>query len=75
MATSFYGWDVKLVYALMAALFVMEMIGVFNPRFITITFFVRAHTRLWIRWMILGWMIYHFGIPTKAELLAILSGS
>lgn len=53
-------WDVVAMYLAMAVIFVFEMLGVFSPRYITITHIVREHVPLWARGMIIGWLFVHF---------------
>lgn len=62
MLKQFVRWDVLLLLALGAAIFVLEILGIVNPRFATITALIRASIPRWARWMILGWLMFHFGV-------------
>lgn len=48
--------------ALFAAIATWEFLGVAGVIPYTITYFIRSVTPLWARWMILGWLCYHFGL-------------
>ena len=54
-------WDLIVMWSLFGAIFVFEMMGVFG-HFVTITETIRTFIPRWARWMILGWLIYHFGV-------------
>lgn len=51
--------DVIAMCVAMGILFTLEMLGVFNDRYITITAIIRSLPK-WSRSMILGWLAYHF---------------
>lgn len=53
-------WDVVAICVAMSILFIIEMLGVFVPRYVTITAIVRAYVPKWVRAMVLGWLVYHF---------------
>lgn len=53
-------WDLILMFALMAAIFVVEMLGVFNPRLVTITQIVKDFIPIPVRIMICSWICWHF---------------
>lgn len=53
-------WDLILMFVLMAAIFTVEMVGVFSPRMVTITQIVKAIIPLSIRFMLCAWVFYHF---------------
>jgi hypothetical protein len=44
----------------MAAIFIFEMIGVFSPRMITITAIIKSLVPMSCRFMIVGFLIWHF---------------
>lgn len=52
--------DYIAMFIAMAILFVLEMMGVFGQKYVTITGIVRAYMPAWARAMVLGWMCYHF---------------
>lgn len=56
----YFRWDVVAMTIALAVVFAFEMLGVFGARYITITAIVRTVLPLWLRAMILGWMVYHF---------------
>jgi hypothetical protein len=53
-------WDVVLMSLALAVVFTFEMLGIFVPKYVTITAIVRAYIPKWLRAMILGWLCYHF---------------
>jgi hypothetical protein len=53
-------WDLILMFALMAAIFTVEMLGVFNPRLVTITQIVKDFIPIPVRIMICSWLCWHF---------------
>jgi len=52
-------WDVIAMCISMAVLFVLEMLGVFGHKFVTITAIVRLAPK-WILSMVWGWLGWHF---------------
>jgi hypothetical protein len=58
----YINWDVLLMLVLFGVIGTLEMVGVFNRHFITITAIIRASIPRPFRWMILGWLTYHFGV-------------
>jgi hypothetical protein len=60
--SKFPQWNLTVMYVLFAVIFGFEMLGVFNSHFVTITAIIRDFIPRWARWMILGWMTYHFGV-------------
>jgi hypothetical protein len=55
----FRRWDVIAMCLAMAILFVLEMLGVFTDRYVTITAIVRSVPR-WALSMVWGWLGWHF---------------
>lgn len=55
-------WDLIAMLAMFAAIAALEFVGVINAQFVTITGIIRASIPRQFRWMILGWLNYHFGI-------------
>lgn len=53
-------WDLVLMFALMAAIFTVEMLGVFSPRMVTITQIVKAAIPIQIRLLVVTWLAWHF---------------
>ena len=51
----------------LSVVFGFEMLGVFGDRYVTITALARTYIPLWLRSMILGWMVYHFTIAKAAH--------
>ena len=52
-------WDMCAMLTAMAILFLLEMLGVFGHRYVTITAIVRLTPR-WILAMVWGWLGWHF---------------
>jgi hypothetical protein len=55
----FKRWDVIAMCVAMAILFVLEMLGVFTHRYVTITAIVRSLPK-WALAMAWGWLGFHF---------------
>jgi membrane associated rhomboid family serine protease len=55
-------WDLVTMFALLSAIFVFEMLGVFNPRLVTLTQIIKAFIPMPVRIMILAWVCWHFVI-------------
>lgn len=55
-------WNVILWCGGLGLLFVLEFLGIFNVKDATLTRIICDTIPSWLRWMILGWLIYHFGI-------------
>lgn len=53
-------WDVVALLIAMGIVFVLEMLGVFTDRYVTITAIVRTFIPKWFRAMVCGWLLYHF---------------
>jgi hypothetical protein len=53
-------WDLVLMVALLTAVTVFELLGVFNPKFITITALIKSTIPMQIRVMIYSWLGWHF---------------
>lgn len=53
-------WDLVIMCVALALVFAFEMLGVFCPRFVTITALCRDFIPRWLRAMICGWLVYHF---------------
>jgi hypothetical protein len=53
-------WDLVVMFCLMGALTVFEMLGVFSPRLITITQILKALVPMPVRIMVLAWLCWHF---------------
>jgi hypothetical protein len=56
-------WDLIAMAIAMGVVFGFEMFGVFSARYVTITAIVRAFVPMWLRWMIWGWLGWHFLLP------------
>lgn len=46
----------------LSVVFAFEMLGISSDQYVTITSLARAYLPLWLRSMILGWLVYHFTI-------------
>lgn len=59
-------WDVIAMFASIATILTFEFLGVFDPKYVTITAIVRAYVPKWARALMLGaffsWLYYHFVI-------------
>lgn len=55
-------WDLIVMFCLMAAIFAVEMLGVFSPRMVTITQIVKDFVPIPCRVMVLAWLTWHFFI-------------
>jgi hypothetical protein len=53
-------WDLFMMFGLMAAIFIFELVGVFSPRLVTITQIVKATVPIPVRIMICSWICWHF---------------
>lgn len=53
-------WDLVLMFSLMAAILVVELLGVFSPRLVTITQIVKATIPMPVRIMLCSWIFWHF---------------
>lgn len=53
-------WDLVVVFILMAAMFTFEMLGVFSPHMVTITQIIKSYVPMPFRFMVIGWLIWHF---------------
>lgn len=53
-------WDLILMFSLMAAIFTIEMLGVFSPRMVTITQIIKDFIPIPVRIMICAWVCWHF---------------
>lgn len=58
--SQFVRWDTVSITIAIAILVVLELLGVFNDRYVTITYLVRTFIPLPARAAIIGWMWYHF---------------
>jgi len=54
--------DVISMFVLFGVIATLEFLGVFNRHFVTITYIIRGLIPVWLRWMILGWLTWHFGV-------------
>jgi hypothetical protein len=59
---NFPTWDKSLFFALFFILAGMEFLGIFDSKYVTITGIICYYIPVWCRWMILGWLIFHFGV-------------
>lgn len=50
-------WAIPIAYEL-----AIEFYAIANPNYPTLTSILRWIIPIWVRWMILGWLIYHFGV-------------
>lgn len=60
-------WTCVLWTAILALVGVVEILGL--RRFhgaIPLTWMIRDSLPAWARWMLLGWMLYHFGVLTNS---------
>ena len=48
------------MFVAMSILLVLEMLGVFGHKYVTITAIVRAYMPMWVRAMVWGWLGLHF---------------
>lgn len=55
-------WDLILMCLALSVVFAFEMLGISSDQYVTITSLARAYLPLWLRSMILGWLVYHFTI-------------
>lgn len=53
-------WDLILMFSLMAAIFTIEMLGVFSPRMVTITQIIKDFIPIPVRIMLVSWLAWHF---------------
>lgn len=53
-------WDLIVMFALFATIFIFEMLGVFSPKMITITQIIKDCVPIPCRVMILAWLVWHF---------------
>ena len=53
-------WDLVIMFVLLAAIFVFEMMGVFSPKLITITQIIKDFVPMPVRWMVIAWLFWHF---------------
>jgi len=59
-------WTCALWFALIGAVGLVEFLGL--VRFhgaIPLTWLIRDSIPAWVRWMLLGWLAYHFGVLTN----------
>jgi hypothetical protein len=55
-------WDLIVMFALLATIFIFELLGVFNPKMITITAIIKDFVPIPCRVMVLAWLVWHFFI-------------
>jgi hypothetical protein len=53
-------WDLTVMLALLATIFAVEMVGVFNAHYITLTKIIKTFVPLPVRIMICFWVLWHF---------------
>lgn len=53
-------WDLIAMFIGMAVIFTFEMLGVFSTKMVTLTMIIKAYTPMPLRWMIIGWLFWHF---------------
>lgn len=58
--SSFAKWNLIFWAVAFSVVLVMELLGVFDSHFATITALTRKFVPLWARAMICGWVCYHF---------------
>lgn len=52
-------WDMALMCLALTVVLAFELLGVFGDRYVTITSLCRSYLPLWLRSMLLGWLVYH----------------
>jgi hypothetical protein len=48
------------MFVVMGVIITFEMLGVFSPRMVTLTQIIKAYVAMPLRWMIIGWLFWHF---------------
>jgi hypothetical protein len=58
-------WDRILWVVVLGSAFGLEFLGIFKPGEATLTRLICTTIPCWLRWMILGWLIFHFGVQNQ----------
>lgn len=60
-------WSCWLWIGVLSLLGIVELIGLYRVNgAIPLTWMIRDSLPAWLRWMLLGWAIYHFGVLTNS---------
>lgn len=61
-------WTIWVWYGLLALIGIQEILGLLRFQgAIPLTWVIRGSIPEWLRWMLLGWALYHFGILTNTK--------